>query len=91
MEKLDDREWVKGFDPKDDWHYYTLEWTPEHISFLVDHKEIRRVGKDEDAFKEMSRDQNISLGFWTPSWNEEKLVEDNSDMPWYVYFDYLEV
>jgi beta-glucanase (GH16 family) len=30
-------------DPRDEWHVYEFQWTPDYISWLYDGEEVRRV------------------------------------------------
>ena len=48
-EKLESHEYAEDFDPKDEWHTYTLEWTPEHVSWSVDGKELRKAESTDIA------------------------------------------
>ena len=34
--KVESHEYAKRFDPKDDWHVYEMEWTPEYVSWSID-------------------------------------------------------
>ena len=52
-------------------HDYVLEWTPTHLSFQVDYKEILKVEKaPNDTFAEWPFDQpyymivNLAVGGW---------------------------
>ena len=49
--KNETHNYVRDFQPKDDWHIYELIWTPEFISFMIDTKEVRRVLSSEPAVK----------------------------------------
>ena len=34
--KLEEHDYAHNFDPKDDWHTYEMEWTPDYVSFAID-------------------------------------------------------
>ena len=34
--KLEDHDYTRQFDPRDDWHVYAMEWTPDYVSFSID-------------------------------------------------------
>ena len=34
--KVESHEYAKRFDPKNDWHVYEMEWTPEYVSWSID-------------------------------------------------------
>lgn len=41
-----------GYDPATDWHTYTMEWTPDYISFEVDGVEMKHLDAEwSDAVK----------------------------------------
>ena len=48
-EKLESHQYANHFDPKDEWHTYTLEWTPQHISWTVDGRELRHATNHDPA------------------------------------------
>ena len=48
MLKQEVHDYAHGFDPKDEWHVYEMEWTPDYISFTVDGFEVRHIDSNED-------------------------------------------
>ena len=42
-DKTESHEYVHQFNPRDDWHTYTLQWTPDYISWSIDGHEVRYV------------------------------------------------
>ena len=38
----------------------------------------------------MNKDCNLMMNFWTPTWQPWGQNYDNSSMPWYVHYDYVE-
>ena len=42
-EKTESHAYVHKFDPRDDWHTYALEWTPDYISWAIDGHVVRHV------------------------------------------------
>ena len=45
-----------GFNPRDSFHTYSLEWTPDYISFEIDGAEIRHLDRyDTEAVKFMDK------------------------------------
>jgi len=83
---------IKHFDPAQDWHEYEIQWTPEHITFIIDGVERRREVHTDDDFNEalndLNKKQHLIMSFWTPNWAAEHL-EDDSSMPWYTKYDYV--
>ena len=88
--KRESHDYNKGFDPKDEWHIYEMQWTPNYISWSVDHKEIRRVEGNDPAVKYMNKSQSLMMNFWTPTFESWGKGLDAKDMPWYLLYDYVE-
>tara|TARA_R110002049_G_scaffold128190_3_gene285509 strand:+ start:2382 stop:3134 length:753 start_codon:yes stop_codon:yes gene_type:complete len=71
----------------DDFHTYTLEWTPEYVAWFIDGKEIRR--KTGDFVNHMNIPQEYRFNAWissTPAWVG---TIDTSAMPAYQYVDWV--
>ena len=88
--KRESHDYAHGFDPKDDWHIYEMAWTPDYIAWSLDDREVRRVERDDPAVKYMSKGQSVMMNFWTPTFESWGKGFDAADMPWYVYYDYVE-
>jgi beta-glucanase (GH16 family) len=89
-QKHESHDYMRGFDPKDDWHIYEMAWTPDYIAWSVDNKEVRRVKATDASVQSMTKGQSVMMNFWTPtfeSWGKGFKAED---MPWYVLYDYVE-
>ena len=72
----------------DDFHVFTLEWTPDYIAWFIDGAELRR--KTGDVVKHMNVPQEYRFNAWissTPAWVG---VIDESAMPAYQYVDWVE-
>ena len=44
--KQESHDYAHEFDPREDWHTYEMEWTPDYISFAIDGKEVRHLATD---------------------------------------------
>ena len=88
--KRESHDYVRNFDPKDDWHIYEMVWTPDYIAWSLDGKEVRRVDGEDPAVKFMTKGQSVMMNFWTPTFDSWGKGFDDKDMPWYVYYDYVE-
>lgn len=88
--KRESHDYMRSFDPKDDWHIYEMAWTPDHIAWSVDNKEVRRVQSDEPAIKYMKKGQSVMMNFWTPTFESWSKGFSAAEMPWYVEYDYVE-
>ena len=90
--KLEEHEYARDFDPREDFHTYEMEWTPDYISFAIDGREVRHLGVDDfDCVGFMHKAQSLRMNFWTPTFHSWGQGFDPVDMPWYVLYDYVEV
>ncbi|MDO6760005.1 family 16 glycosylhydrolase [Tamlana sp. 2_MG-2023] len=72
----------------DDFHVYTLEWTPNYIAWFIDGVEQRR--QTGEFVDHMTVPQEYRLNAWissTPAWVGEI---DEDAMPAYQYVDWIE-
>lgn len=74
-------------------HTYSLEWSPEYLSYQIDGAEYFRVANDHTGYQSWPYDQpfyliiNLAVG---GSWGGYKGV-DNSSMPWQFKIDYVHI
>ena len=47
-DKVESRTYAHHFDPKDDWHTYEMEWTPDYVSWKIDGHEVRHSAHEHD-------------------------------------------
>lgn len=88
--KRETHDYMAGFNPKDEWHIYELAWTPEFISWSIDHKEVRRIKSDDPSVKLTNKGQSVMMNFWTPTFDSWGAGLDAKDMPWEVVYDFVE-
>jgi len=88
--KHETHDYMRGWDPKDDWHVYEMSWTPEYIAWGVDNREVRRIPASDPSVKAMQKGQSVMMNFWTPTFDSWGKGFDAHDMPWYVLYDYVE-
>ena len=74
----------------DTYHTYEIEWTPDSVKWFVD-GELKRTATDTPGTRFMNKDQHLMMNFWTPTWSPWNLGMNDWDMPWYVFYDYVEV
>lgn len=85
-----DHNYATGFNPDTDWHTYTIEWTPDYVSWSVDGKLTRKTEGAEDVhFLDMPT--QLMMNFWTPCWSPWNDFFDDVAMPWYAKYDFVEV
>ena len=89
--KTEDHRYEDDHHIGDDWHTYTIEWTPDYISFSVDGDEFRHM-KDEDheSIDFLHKAQELRMNFWTPTFHAWGADLTAQDMPWYLLFDFVE-
>lgn len=74
-------------------HIYTLEWSPDYLSYQVDGVEFKRVVNDHTGYQSWPYDQpfyliiNLAVG---GSWGGYKGV-DKTSLPWQFKIDYVRV
>lgn len=72
----------------DDYHTFTLEWTPDYVAWYVDGEELRRSEGDQvDLLKNAAQ---LRFNFWasqTPSWVGEF---DDSILPLNMFVNWVE-
>ena len=90
-DKLESHNYAHDFNPKDEWHTYEMEWTPEYVSWAVDGKEVRHSTRHDSAVTHMDKPQSLRMNFWTPTFHSWGKGLDPVDMPWYLLYDYVEV
>ena len=85
-----DHNYATGFHPGSDWFTYTVEWTPDYVSWYVNDKLVRKSEGTEDVhFLEMPT--QLMMNFWTPCWEPWNDYFDDAEMPWYAKYDFVEV
>ena len=89
--KLEQHDYAHGFNPRDEWHTYEMEWTPQYISFSIDGVEMRHLDDTFAAVKAQTKAQNLRMNFWTPTGHPWGEGLNDKDMPWYALYDYVEV
>ena len=89
-QKVESHEYAQKIDPRDEWHTYEMEWTPDYISWSIDGHEVRHVD-DQSVIGHIGKDQSLRMNFWTPEFHIWGQGLDSSDMPWYLMYDYVQV
>lgn len=85
-----DHNYATGFHPGADWFTYSVEWTPDYVSWYVNDKLVRKSEGTEDVhFLDMPT--QLMMNFWTPCWSPWNDYFDDAEMPWYAKYDYVEV
>ena len=53
--KNESHDYVRHFDPLDDWHIYEMVWHPKYIAWSLDGHEVRRIQSDDPSVKYMNK------------------------------------
>jgi beta-glucanase (GH16 family) len=77
----------EDFSLADDFHTYTLEWTPDYISWSIDDKEVRKtIGAPAT---DISSPSGIRLNLWVATSEEWAGVWDDSVLPQYQFVNWI--
>ncbi len=85
-----DHNYATGFNPKSDWFTYSVEWTPDYVSWYINDKLVRKTEGTEDVHF-LEHDTQLMMNFWTPVWSPWNDYFDDAEMPWYAKYDFVEV
>ena len=84
-----DGEYIYEFDPATDWHEYEIEWKPSYIAWSLNGVEVRR-DTNTVAVRDMDKWSLLYMNFWTPMWDDWGGGRNDSTMPWFAKYDYIE-
>ncbi len=85
-----DHNYATGFHPGTDWFTYTVEWTPDYVSWYVNDRLVRKTEGTEDVHF-LNQPTQLMMNFWTPTWSPWADHFDDAAMPWYAKYDFIEV
>lgn len=85
-----DHNYATGFHPSSDWVTYSVEWTPDSVSWFVNDKLVRKTEGTEDVHF-LNMPTQLMMNFWTPMWSPWNDYFDDAAMPWYAKYDFVEV
>ena len=74
-----------------EWVEHQIDWTPEYIKFYVNGELKRDANTYNAGVVAMKKAQPLYMNFWTPSWSPWGDGRNDSSMPWYADYDYVEV
>lgn len=85
-----------GFGATEDFHLFTLVWTPEYISWEIDSVEIRRdtLGMAKGQVEFMTQQQSLRFNVWaskSQAWVGKFTGDELADGPKIQYIDYVRV
>ena len=85
-----DHNYATGFHPGSDWFTYSVEWTPDYVSWYVNDKLVRKSEGQEDVHF-LNMPTQLMMNFWSPMWSPWNDYFDDAEMPWYAKYDFVEV
>jgi len=74
----------------DEWHTYEIIWKPDYVQWTVDGKPIRTVNGGAAADYQ-TKPQNLFMTYWSPTMSGWGDGFNDSTMPWYLFYDWVEV
>lgn len=78
---------VLSFNPHNDFHTYSFDWTPDYIAWSVDGNEVyRQVG---EHIKRMDAPQKIMMNLWASDFIDWTGPFDDSILPVETEYDYV--
>ena len=72
-----------------EWHDYEIVWKPNEVYWTYDGVEVRRE-TDTTAARDLNKASALYMNFWTPQWDDWGRGRDDSTMPWYAKYDFVE-
>ena len=75
----------------DDWHTYAIEWTPDHITWIVDGKVQLSLDSSHEGVKLMNKPQHLMMNIWPPSFSPWGDGFNPGNFPFIVQYDYVKV
>ena len=85
-----DHDYATGFHPGIDWFTYTVEWTPNYVSWYVNDRLVRKT-EGTEAVHFLNMPTQLMMNFWTPCWSPWNDYFDDAEMPWYAKYDFVEI
>jgi len=85
--KMHEHRQVLAFNPHEEFHTYTFDWTPEYIAWSVDGQEVHRQSGEHIA--RMDKPQKIMMNLWISEFYEWTGPWNDSILPRDVQYDYV--
>lgn len=78
-----------NYEPGVEWHDYEIVWKPNEVYWTYDGVEVRRETNTK-ATRDLNKASALYMNFWTPQWDDWGGGRDDSSMPWYAKYDFVE-
>ena len=85
--QMNEKRQVLDFNPHQDFHTYSFDWTPEYIAWSVDGKEVYR--QTGDHIKQMNQRQKIMMNIWPSEFTEWTGPWDDKNLPITGLYDFV--
>jgi len=76
-----------GFSMADEYHTYTLEWTPNYVAWYIDGKELRKTQTQQVS--ELTSKQSLRFNLWAADIVEWVGTFDTSVLPVYQFVNWV--
>lgn len=90
LQSMSDNRYEMGYT----WRVQEFTWKPDEVTFSVDGVLLKRFGAGDPYVYSQNKPQNIMLNLWVPRYDAHEedwsVGRDDSTMPWYAKFDYVE-
>lgn len=78
-----------SFNPHEGFNIYSIEWTPDYVSWSINGYEVAR--QTGDHIKTLTRAQKLMMNIWPPNYPDWVGNFDRTDLPAYAYYDWVKV
>lgn len=75
------------FNPSEDYHTYSFEWTPDYVAWFIDGVEVRR--QTDAHIKTLTRAQKIMMNTWNPEYPVWVGDWNPGVVPAYTFYDWV--
>ena len=75
-----------------DWHIYTVEWTPDRVSWFLDNQHYLTVDSSHEAVRYLTKHMHFMINVWSPdygTWSQG--FNPTKDFPVVAQYDYVKV
>lgn len=73
----------------DDYHTYTLEWTPDYVAWYLDGVEVRRI-TGTSTVTSLTKPQSLRFNIWSSTAESWVGTFDDSQLPVYQFVSYMD-
>ncbi|MCK6600697.1 MAG: family 16 glycosylhydrolase [Bacteroidetes bacterium] len=75
------------FDPAQDYHTYSIEWTPDYVSWFIDGVLVRK--QTGEHISTLVYPQKIMMNTWNPEYKDWVGTFEPKSLPAFTYYDWV--